>query len=97
VFLLVSVAVPAAADEAKVTVGHNRIEPAEVAISAGDSVEFHNVDQMPGGHTIVADDGSFSSPALAKDQTWSREFEKAGSYPFHIREHPEAKGKIVVK
>jgi plastocyanin len=52
---------------------------------------------MPGGHTVVADDGSFSSPPLAKDQTWSHTFEKAGSFGVHIKEHPGAKAKIEVR
>ena len=86
-----------AADDAIVQVGHNRLEPTEVSISAGGTVTFHNQDEMPGGHSIVADDGSFESPALAKDDSWSHTFEKSGTYPYHIKEHPEAKGKIVVK
>jgi hypothetical protein len=52
---------------------------------------------MPGGHTVVADDGSFSSPPLAKDQSWSRTFEKPGSVGVHIKEHPAAKARIEVK
>lgn len=85
------------AGEAKVEVGHNRLTPAEVSITAGDAITFHNVDQMPGGHTVVADDGSFSSPPLAKDQSWSHTFEKPGSVGVHIKEHPGAKAKIEVK
>ena len=58
---------------------------------------FHNLDEMPGGHTIVADDGSFESPAMGKDERWSRTFDKAGSYPYSIKQHPSVKGKIVVE
>ncbi len=87
----------AAYTETTVEVGHNHLSPAEVSIEAGETVTFHNRDAMPGGHTIVADDGSFSSPPLDKDEDWSHAFEKAGTYPFHIKEHPSAEGKIVVK
>jgi plastocyanin len=52
---------------------------------------------MPGGHTIMADDCSFKSPDLAKDESWSHTFTKPGTYAYHIKQHPEAKGKIVVK
>ena len=45
----------------------------------------------------VADDGSFKSPALAKDQEWSHKFDKAESYSYAINEHPSAKGKVIVK
>lgn len=97
--LLALLALPlrAAAADAQVEVGHNRLTPTRVEISAGDSVTFHNVDEMPGGHTVAADDGSFSSPPLAKDQSWSHSFEKSGSVGVHIEEHPGAKTTIEVK
>jgi plastocyanin len=85
------------AADATVEVGHNRLAPARVEIAAGDSVTSHNVDQMPGGHTVAADDGSFASPPLAKDQSWSHAFEKPGSFGVHIKEHPGAKATIEVK
>lgn len=95
--LALGLALPAAAGEVTVTVGHNRIEPAEIRIQAGDTVVFHNVDEMPGGHTVVAKDGSFESPPLAKDQKWSHAFEKAGRIPIQIQQHPDAVGEIVVE
>ena len=52
---------------------------------------------MPGGHTIVASDGSFESPSLSKDQKWSHTFTEPGVYAYEIKEHPSAKGKIVVE
>ena len=96
---LLGLALPLAgrADDATIQVGHNRLEPAEVTISVGDSVTFHNVDEMPGGHTVVADDGSFASPPLAKDQQWSRVFEAPGAYGIHIEQHPGAKATIRVE
>jgi len=92
-----ALALPAAAAEVKVTVGHSRIDPARVAIKVGDTVVFHNVDEMPGGHTVVAEDGSFASPPLAKGQEWSHTFDKAGRWPIGIEQHPDAKGEIVVE
>jgi plastocyanin len=92
-----ALALPAAAAEVTVTVGHNRIDPAQVKIAAGDTVVFHNVDEMPGGHTIVAKDGSFTSPPLAKDQKWSHTFDEAGSFPIQIKQHPDAVGEVVVE
>lgn len=90
-------AAAASAHGPKVTIGHNRIEPAEVTIRAGGVVHFHSVDSMPGGHTLVAADGSFESPPLAVDQDWHHTFEKPGEYRYHIAEHPDAKGVIVVE
>ena len=97
VLALAALAGSALAEETVVKVGHNRLEPAEVTITAGSVVRFHNEDQMPGGHSIVAADGSFQSPALAKDESWSHKFEKPGTYAYAIKEHPSAKGKVVVK
>lgn len=87
----------AAAAGSMVMISHNHLEPLELTVAAGTTVEFHNTVEMPGGHTIVADDGSFKSPDLAKDQFWSHKFEKPGRYPYHIKQHPNAKGMIIVK
>jgi len=81
---------------AKVVVGHNRLDPPVVQLGAGQTVTFHNVDKMPGGHTVVADDGSFSSPPLDKDQSWSHSFDVPGVYGIHIKEHPGTTASIVV-
>ena len=87
----------ASADDAMVQVGHNKLDPAEITVAAGTTVVFHNLDMMPGGHTIVASDGSFESPGLSKDQKWSHTFTEPGEYAYEIKEHPSAKGKIVVE
>jgi len=86
----------ATADEATFQIGHNRVAPAEVRIAVGASVRFENQDAMPGGHSIVADDGAFASPGLAKGQTWEHKFTEPGVYVFRIKEHPGAVGKVIV-
>ena len=80
-----------------VSVGHNRITPSGLTVKKGTTVTFENQDEMPGGHTIVADDGSFQSPGLAKGQTWSHTFDEPGTHPYSIKEHPKAKGSITVE
>lgn len=95
--LLLLATAPALAGPNVVRVGHNRLEPAELTVEAGSTVVFRNEDAMPGGHTIVASDGSFESPPLAKDEEWSHTFEKAGAYPYMIKQHPSAKGTITVE
>jgi plastocyanin len=94
---LLTMPVWATAGDITVQVGHNRLEPPEISIAAGDSVSFHNQDEMPGGHTLVADDGSFESPPLGKDTSWSHTFAQPGTYVYHIKQHAGAKGRIVVK
>ena len=85
------------AADVMVHVGHNSLQPAEVSIDVSDTVTFHNMDVMPGGHTVTTDDGSLSSPPLGKDEAWSHKFTKPGSFSFHIKEHPDAKMTVVVK
>jgi plastocyanin len=80
-----------------VHIGHDSVDPARIEIKAGDTVVFHNLHEMPGGHTVVADDGSFESPALAKDEQWKHTFEKPGTYGVHVKQHPNAKGVVVVE
>ena len=87
----------ALAEAATVAVGHNRLTPSQLTVEAGTTVTFENQDAMPGGHTIVADDGSFQSPALAKGETWSHKFDEPGTHPYSIKEHPSAKGSVTVK
>ncbi len=87
----------ALADDVMVHVGHNKLDPAELEVAVGTTVVFHNVDAMPGGHTVAADDGSFSSPGLAKDESWSHTFMEPAVYRYSIKEHPSATGKIVVE
>lgn len=86
----------ATAEDATVQIGHNRVAPAEVRITAGERVRFENQDAMPGGHSIVAENGAFASPGLAKGETWEHQFTEPGVYVFRIKEHPGAVGKVIV-
>jgi plastocyanin len=90
-------AAPALAGEVMIHVGHNVLDPAQVTIKAGDSVVFHNMDLMPGGHTVVSDDGKLSSPPLDKNGQWRHKFDEPGTYSFHIKEHPKASAKVIVE
>lgn len=90
-------AAEASAAGATITVSHNSLSPSDVQIAAGQSVTFQNVVEMPGGHTVIAKDGSFSSPALAKGQSWSHSFDVPGVYGVSIKEHPAAAATIIVE
>lgn len=91
------VAAPALADDVTVKVSHGKLDPAAVTIAVGDTVTFVNVVAMPGGHSVAAKDGLFTSPALDKDGQWSYTFEEAGVFSYQIVEHPEGVGTITVK
>ena len=95
--LLVGAPGLASAADTRVLVGHNRLDPSSVTIAVGDSVTFYNVDAMPGGHTVVAGEQPWKSPPLDVNQTWSHTFEEAGTYKFHIEQHPSAQATVVVE
>lgn len=80
-----------------VTVGHNSVEPEKVEIDAGGNITFYNKDDMPGGHRVADDQARFVSPGLRKGEHWTTSITKPGTYPFSIREHPGARGEVVVK
>lgn len=82
---------------ATIEVRHNKLSPQLVQIGAGETVTFHNVDKMPGGHTVMAVDGSFSSPGLGQGEDWSHTFDVPGVYQVRIKEHPSAEARIVVE
>ncbi len=80
----------------EVSLDHSHVQPARIEIKVGESITFKNVVEMPGGHTVVADDGSFESPPLNKGETWTHPFAKPGDYKFHLKQHPDTKGEILV-
>ena len=87
----------ARSENTDVEIGHYEVNPAEVSVQKGETVTFINRVDMRGGHSVAADDGSFTSPQLDKNQSWSHSFEKAGNFVYHVREHPDTKGVIEVK
>jgi plastocyanin len=95
-FPLLVAAAPARAD-VTVAVGHGSFDPALLKIQKGDSVIFHNLHEMPGGHTVAADDGSWKSPPLKRDEKFTKRFEESGIVAIHIEQHPNVRGTIDVE
>ena len=82
-----------------VDVYHNRFEPAELTINAGETVRFLNLEAMPEGdpgHVLTTDDGSIASPELDKDDTWEHTFDQTGTHHFAIKGHHWAPTGIIV-
>lgn len=83
----------AAASTQRVRITHGKFSPAEVRISAGDTVDWANEDHD--GHSVTADDGSFDShPDCSEDApdkclkpggSWSHTFANPGRYPYHSK------------
>ena len=94
---LLPTALMASGENQAIEIGHSSLNPAEISLQAGETVTFVNRVEMPGGHSVVADDNSFASPPLKKDESWDHTFEKAGTFAYHVKEHPDNKGVIHVK
>lgn len=67
-----------------------------LTVEAGSKVIFTNYDEMK--HNAVALDGSFSTPLLAKGETYTVTFEKPGTYNYFCEPHKSfMTGQIIVK
>lgn len=69
--------------------------PATITIKVGESVEWINDDTV--NHTVTADDGSFDSGNEAPGNSYTHKFDKAGTYTYFCKWHPNMKGTIIVQ
>jgi plastocyanin len=71
-------------------------QPAEVTVSAGDTVTWTNNDSA--GHDVTADSFSSGEPgALANGDTFEHTFEEAGTFDYVCTVHPGMEGTVVVE
>lgn len=77
-----------------VTITDFAFAPANLTVKVGDTVTWTNKDEEP--HNVVANDGSFRSPGLDSDGTYSYTFTKAGSFDYICGIHPFMRGTVVV-
>jgi plastocyanin len=89
------VAVTAGASTQTVQVTKNGFTPQSATINVGDTVTWHNADTAD--HQVVADDGSFASPVLHADQSYSHTFASAGTVKYHDSFARTHAGTITVK
>lgn len=89
----VTVAVAAGAGTQTVQVTANGFTPQNATVNAGDTVTWHNADST--NHQIVANNGSFASPILHADQSYSHTFTGAGTVRYHDADSTHA-GSITV-
>ena len=69
--------------------------PMTLTVAAGTTVTWKFDDSTE--HTVVADDNSFTSSALANGQTFTHTFSTAGTVAYHCSIHPFMTGTIIVK
>ena len=80
---------------AAVTIKGFAFDPATVTIKAGETVTWTNQDSA--NHTVVADNGEFTSGDLGNGATFSFKFDTAGTYAYHCSVHPSMKATVVVQ
>ncbi len=86
-----------AVEATAVEIANYSFSPAAIKVKVGQMVTWTNKDAVQ--HTVTADNKSADAPdgpLLAKDQTYSFTFKKAGSYTYHCTPHPYMKGTVVV-
>jgi plastocyanin len=68
--------------------------PQELTIKVGTKVTWTNMDSA--GHDVKAADGSWGSDTLANGQSFSKVFDKEGTYPYVCTFHSGMKGTIII-
>jgi plastocyanin len=91
----VSTAAPAAPVAGNaVDIDNFAFAPATLTVAAGSTVTWINKDEEP--HTVVANDGSFHSPGMGSQATFSYTFPKAGTFDYVCSVHPFMHATVVV-
>ena len=68
--------------------------PATLTVAAGSTVTWTNRDEEP--HTVVANDGSFRSPGMGSQATYSYTFPTPGKFDYVCSIHPFMHATVVV-
>jgi plastocyanin len=68
--------------------------PKELTVKAGTTVTWTNKDSA--GHDVKAADGSWGSDTLTNGQTFSKVFDKEGTYAYVCTFHAKMTGTIIV-
>ena len=94
---VVATSAPTSAPSAKVTIDNFSFTPAELTITAGQTVTWINHDDVP--HTVISrkPDRSLKSDALDTDETYKHTFATAGTYDYFCSVHPHMTGRVIVK
>jgi plastocyanin len=77
-----------------VSIANFAFDPASVTVKVGDTVTWTNNDSTT--HTITGD-GGLDSGDVAPGSTFSKTFDKAGTYKYHCSIHPTMTGEVVVQ
>jgi plastocyanin len=91
-----ALAATGAAATSTVTIKSTGFSPSSLTVNHGDKVTFKNTDKAD--HQVVADNGSFASPILHANQSWTTaSLNTAGNFRYHDALHPSRAGRVIVK
>ena len=82
-------------DGAKVSIVNFAFTPGEVTIAPGESVTWTNDDGAP--HGLEFHDGAEGTDLLLPGASFSRRFDKPGTYDYNCSVHPYMTGRVVVR
>ena len=91
----VSHAVTAEKKGGKVSIVDFQFTPAEITIAPGESVTWANNDGAP--HGLEYQDGSSGKDLLLPGASYSRRFDKPGTYDYNCSIHPYMTGRVVTR
>jgi plastocyanin len=77
-----------------VSIDNFAFAPTTLTVPAGSTVTWTNKDEEP--HTVVANDGSFHSPGMGSQATFSYTFAKPGKFDYVCSIHPYMHATVVV-
>jgi len=88
------VAASVGAETRTVQITKGGFTPSALTLTIGDSVTWHNADTV--SHQVVANDGSFASPVLKANETFTFAFQKAGKVTYHDSFATTRRGTVTV-
>ncbi len=86
-----------AASTVEVLIVDYKFQPADLKIKAGSTVKWINKEKRTSHSVLFTGPGGFESTRFFPDESYSRKFDKPGSYPYTCGPHPEMLGKIEVE
>lgn len=91
----VNIAVNAAAAGEKVSIANFAFVPPLISIASGQSVTWTNNDGAP--HGLAFKDGAKGTDLMLPEASFSRTFDRPGTYDYVCAVHPYMSGKVVVR
>ena len=79
----------------KISIADFQFTPAEITIAPGESVTWINNDGAP--HGLEFSDGSSGNDLLLPGASYSRRFDKPGTYEYSCSVHPYMTGRVLVR